>query len=40
MRLPSGHYRINRVDYRHFLESCDIPLGEGSFESKSKEERG
>jgi hypothetical protein len=40
MRLPSGHYRINRVDYRRFLESCDIPLGEGSFESKSKEERG
>jgi excisionase family DNA binding protein len=40
MRLPSGHYRINRVDYRRFLESCDIPLGEGSFESKSKKERG
>jgi excisionase family DNA binding protein len=40
IRLPSGHYRINRVDYRSFLESCDIPLGEGTFESKSKEERG
>ena len=36
IRLPSGHYRINRVDYRRFLEGCDIPLGEGSFESKSK----
>ena len=36
IRLPSGHYRINRVDYRRFIESCDIPLREGTFESKSK----
>ena len=36
MRLPSGHYRINRVDYRRFLESCDIPLGEEPFKSKSE----
>jgi len=36
IRLPSGHYRINRVDYRNFLESCEIPLREGTFESKSK----
>jgi excisionase family DNA binding protein len=40
IRLPSGHYRINRVDYRCFLESCDIPHGEAAFESKSEEERG
>jgi excisionase family DNA binding protein len=40
IRLPSGHYRINRVDYRRFLESCEIPLGKSSFESKSREERG
>jgi excisionase family DNA binding protein len=40
IRLPSGHYRINKVDYRRFIESCGIPLREGTFESKSKEERG
>jgi excisionase family DNA binding protein len=40
IRLPSGHYRINRVDYRCFLESCEIPLKEGTVESKSKEGRG
>jgi excisionase family DNA binding protein len=40
IRLPSGHYRINQVDYRRFLESCEIPLGESTFESKSKEGRG
>jgi excisionase family DNA binding protein len=40
MRLPSGHYRINRMDYRRFLDSCDTQLEEDSFESKSKEERG
>jgi excisionase family DNA binding protein len=40
IRLPSGHYRINRVDYRRFLESCEIPLKEGTFKPKSKEERG
>jgi excisionase family DNA binding protein len=36
IRLPSGHYRINMVDYRNFLENCEIPLREGTFESKSK----
>jgi excisionase family DNA binding protein len=40
IRLPSGHYRINRVDYRRFLESCEIPFGDSAFESKSKHERG
>ncbi|MCJ7653691.1 MAG: helix-turn-helix domain-containing protein, partial [Dehalococcoidia bacterium] len=36
IRLPSGHYRINRVDYRRFIETCEIPLKEATFESKSK----
>jgi len=36
IRLPSGHFRINRVDYRSFLETCEIPLKEATFESKSK----
>jgi excisionase family DNA binding protein len=36
IRLPSGHYRINRVDYRSFIETCEIPLKEATFESKSK----
>jgi excisionase family DNA binding protein len=36
IRLPSGHYRINRMDYRSFLDSCGIPLKEGTFASKSK----
>jgi excisionase family DNA binding protein len=40
IRLPSGHYRINQVDYRRFLESCGIPLREGTVESKSKKGRG
>jgi excisionase family DNA binding protein len=40
IRLPSGHYRISRVDYRNFLETCEIPLRGGTVESKSKEERG
>ena len=39
IRLPSGHYRISWVDYRRFLESCEIPLGESSLKSKSGEER-
>jgi len=36
IRLPSGQYRINQVDYRSFLESCEPPLKEDTFESKSK----
>jgi len=36
IRLPSGHYRINRVDYRSFLETCEYPLKDGTFKSKSK----
>jgi excisionase family DNA binding protein len=40
IRLPGGHYRIDRADYRRFLESCEIPLKEGVVESKSKEGRG
>jgi excisionase family DNA binding protein len=36
IRLPSGHYRVTRVDYRSFLESCNIPLKEAPFKSKSK----
>jgi excisionase family DNA binding protein len=36
LRLPSGHYRINSVDYRRFLASCGIPLKEAAFTSKSE----
>jgi excisionase family DNA binding protein len=36
IRLPSGHYRINRVDYRNFLETCEFPPKKATFESKSK----
>jgi excisionase family DNA binding protein len=36
LRLPSGHYRIRQVDYRHFLENCGIPLKESAFASKSE----
>jgi excisionase family DNA binding protein len=40
IRLPSGHYRINKVDYRRFLESCEIPLRESTLNSKFKERKG
>ena len=33
-RLPSGHYRINRMDYRRFLEEYDIVHGKGASGSK------
>jgi excisionase family DNA binding protein len=36
IRLPSGHYRINKVDYGSFIEMCNIPLKEATFKSKSK----
>jgi excisionase family DNA binding protein len=40
IRLPSGHYRINQVDYRRFLEDCEIEPGKGALRSKSLKERG
>ena len=31
-RLPSGHYRIDREDFRAFLENYNIPIKEWLFE--------
>ncbi|MFC2071661.1 helix-turn-helix domain-containing protein [Chloroflexota bacterium] len=36
LTLPSGQYRIKTVDFRSFLKSCEPPLKEDTFESKSK----
>jgi excisionase family DNA binding protein len=38
LRLPSGHSRIRQVDYRHFLENCEIPLKEASFQSNPQKD--
>jgi excisionase family DNA binding protein len=34
-KLPSGHYRINQVDYRRFLKEIGISDEKSAFESKS-----
>lgn len=34
-RLPSGHYRIDKEDFRDFLEQYDIPVKEELFGPKS-----
>ena len=39
-RLPSGHYRIEKEDFRDFLERYDIPIKEELFGSKSEEKGG
>jgi excisionase family DNA binding protein len=36
IRLPSGHYRVTNVDYRSFLESCEISHMETALASKLK----
>lgn len=35
-RLPSGHYRIDKEDFRDFLERWDMPIREGLFKSEGK----
>jgi excisionase family DNA binding protein len=39
-RLPSGHYRIDKEDFRAFLERYDMPVKEWFFESESEEKGG
>jgi len=39
-RLPSGHYRIAKEDFRDFLERYDIPIKEELFGSESKKKGG
>ena len=35
IRLPSGHYRVNIVDFREFLEKWNAPVNEDIFKSES-----
>jgi excisionase family DNA binding protein len=37
-RLPSGHYRIDKKDFREFLEKWHIPVKEWLFGDKSEKE--
>ena len=39
-RLPSGHYRIEKEDFRDFLERYDIPIKEDLFGSESEKKGG
>ncbi len=39
-RLPSGHYRIEKEDFRDFLKRYDMPIKEGLFGSESEEKGG
>jgi len=36
--LPSGHYRIDRKDFRDFLERWDMPIKGKLFENEIKKE--
>jgi len=38
IRLPSGHYRVNVVDLRAFLQQHDMPVGSDLIESEPDEE--
>ncbi len=40
IRLPSGHYRINIVDFRDFLKRYNMLIKEELFESKSEKKGG
>ena len=40
IRLPSGHYRVNIVDFRKFVEKWNEPVNEDIFKSKSKKKGG
>jgi len=39
-RLPSGHYRIGKEDFRDFLERYNMPIKEELFGSESRKEGG
>ena len=39
-RLPSGHYRIEKKDFRKFLANWDMPIKDWLFENESRKERG
>lgn len=39
-RLPSGHYRIDKRDFRDFLEKWDMPVKGWPFESENNQEGG
>ena len=39
-RLPSGHYRIDKEDFRDFLERYSMPIKEELFGSESKKKGG
>jgi excisionase family DNA binding protein len=39
-RLPSGHYRIDKEDFRDFLKRYDMPIKEELFGSESEEKGG
>jgi len=39
-RLPSGHYRVDKEDFRGFLKRYNMPIKEELFGSESKKEGG
>jgi excisionase family DNA binding protein len=38
-KLPGGHYRVDREDFREFLKRYNIPIKDWLFESESMKER-
>jgi excisionase family DNA binding protein len=38
-RLPSGHYRIDRKDFREFLEKWNMPINTSLFSEENDNER-
>jgi excisionase family DNA binding protein len=38
--LPSGHYRIDKKDFREFLEKWDMPIKGWLFTNENKKEGG
>jgi predicted site-specific integrase-resolvase len=39
-RLPSGHYRIDKKNFREFLEKWNMPIKGWPFENKNTIEGG
>lgn len=39
-RLPSGHYRIDKKDFREFLEKWNMPIKGWLFENENTREGG
>ncbi len=39
-RLPSGHYRIDKNDFREFLEKWNIPIKGWLFENENTKQGG